>query len=108
MHNYDYLSDSAFLKKVDLMRVKEQYVKIIALDWDERPIAEIQGSATSGNISLDGKAAMRRTCSLGMQIPNENYSNVTDVNNLFSINRKIFIEIGIKNTTNEYTEYPII
>ena len=106
--NYEYMQDLEFLFKINSLNLKEQYVKIIALDWDERPIAEIQGSATSGNISLDGKAAMRRTCSLGMQIPNENYSNVTDVNNLFSINIKIFIEIGIKNTTNEYTEYPII
>lgn len=106
--SYEYMQDLDFLFKINSLNLKEQYVKIIALDWNERPITEIQGSATSGNISLDGKAAMRRTCSLGMQIPHENYSHVTDVNNLFSINRKIFIELGIKNTTNEYCEYPII
>ena len=51
---------------------------------------------------------MRRSCSLGIQVPKDNYSHITNVDNLFSINKKIFIELGIKNTTNEYLEYPII
>ena len=100
--SYEYMQDLDFLFKINNLNLKEQYVKIIALDWNERPITEIQGSATSGSISLDGKAAMRRTCSLGMQIPHENYSHVTDVNNLFSINRKILEDIQFELRQNKY------
>lgn len=51
---------------------------------------------------------MRRTCNLSMHVPNENLSNITNINNLFSLNKKAYLEIGIKNTTNQYTQYPIL
>jgi hypothetical protein len=39
----------------------------------------------------------------------QDYNNViTNVNNLISINKKLFLEIGIKNITDKYTEYPIL
>ena len=63
---------------------------------------------TGGSINVDGKSAMRRTCNLSMYVPNENIANITNINNLFSINRKIFLEIGFKNTTTQYTQYDII
>lgn len=107
-NNYEYLQDLDFLLQIDTLPIKEQYIKLIALDWEENPIQEIHGFATSGSINLDGDAAMRRTCSLGIQIPAENYSRATNVNNLFSINKKVYIEVGIKNTTNKYQEYSII
>ena len=59
--NYEYMQDSDFLFKIDCLQTRTQYVKIIILDWDERPIQEIQGMTTSGSINLDGKSAMRRT-----------------------------------------------
>lgn len=105
---YEYMQDLDFLFKIANLPVKEQYVKIIALDWDERPLAEIQGTATSGSLNLDGKAAMRRTCTLGIHVAHESYSKVTEVYSLFSINRKVFIEMGIKNTSGEYNNHPII
>lgn len=106
--NYEYMQDSDFLFKIDCLQTRTQYVKIIILDWNERPIQEIQGMTTSGSINLDGKSAMRRTCNLSMFVPNENLSNITNINNLFSLNKKAYLEIGIKNTTNQYTQYPII
>ena len=51
---------------------------------------------------------MRRSCNLQAFIPNEELSNITNVNNLFSINKKIYLEIGFKNTTEYYKEYPIL
>lgn len=107
-NNYEYMQDLKFLMTIDTLPIKEQYIKLIALDWKENPIQEIQGFATSGSINLDGKAAMRRTCSLGVQVPTEEFSKITNADNLFSINKKIYIEMGIKNTTNQYTDYPII
>lgn len=106
--NYPYLQDSDFLFKVDTLQLQEQYVKITLLNWNEQPIQEIQGLVTGGNLNLDGKSAMRRNGSISIHIPNEELSNVTNVNNLFSINKKIFLETGVKNTTTQYLEYPII
>ena len=106
--NYEYMQDSDFLFKIDCLQTKTQYIKIIVLDWYERPVQEIQGITTGGSINLDGKSAMRRTCNLSMFVANENLSNITNINNLFSLNKKVFLEIGIKNTTNQYLEYPII
>lgn len=106
--NYEYLQDSAFLFKIASLQSKTQYVKITLLDWEERPIQEIQGMTTGGSVNVDGKSAMRRTCNLSMYVPNENIANITNINSLFSINRKIFLEIGFKNTTTQYTQYDII
>lgn len=106
--NYEYMQDSDFLFKIDCLQTRTQYVKIIILDWQERPIQEIQGLTTGGSINLDGKSAMRRTCNLSMFVLNENLSKVTNINNLFSLNKKAYLEIGIKNTTNQYIQYPII
>ena len=106
--NYKYLQDSTFLSKVDNLQIKTQYVKITILDWLENPIQEVQGIVTGGNGNLDGKSAMRRSATLTVQIPNEELSNVTNVNNLFSINKKVYLEIGYKNTTGQYMDYPII
>lgn len=106
--NYPYLQDADFLVKIDNLQIQEQYVKITLLNWNEEPIQEVQGLATGGNLNLDGKSGMRRNGSVSIHIPNEALSEVTNVNNLFSINKKIFLEIGVKNTTAEYTEFPII
>ena len=106
--NYPYLQDADFLVKIDNLQIQEQYVKITLLNWDEEPIQEVQGLATGGSLNLDGKSGMRRNGSVSIYIPNETLSEVTNVNNLFSINKKIFLEIGIKNTTTEYKEFPII
>lgn len=104
---YPYLKDYNFLLTIDQQNIQEQYAKIILLKWDEEPIQEIQGLITSGTINLDGKSAVRRTCPLSVVLKNDEY-NITNVENLFSINKKVKIEIGIKNTTNKYKEYPII
>lgn len=106
--NYKYLQDSAFLAEIDNLQVKTQFVKITLLDWLENPIQEIQGLITGGSGNLDGNSAMRRSANLTVQIPNEELANITNVNNLFSINKKIYLEIGYKNQTGKYTEYPII
>ena len=106
--NYEYMQDSNFLFKIDCLQTKTQYIKIVILDWYERPVQEIQGIATGGNINLDGKSSMRRTCNLSMFIANEQLANVTNIDNLFSLNKKAYLEIGFKNTTDQYTQYPII
>jgi len=98
---YEYLKNSAFLKKIDEMPLKEQFVKIIVLDFLENPITEIQGKVTSGSINLNGSSAVRRTANLSMVADDAN-NDVRSVNNLLSINKKIKLEIGFTNMTSDY------
>lgn len=106
-YDYPYLKDKVFLKKVDNLRIREQYVKITALTFDEHPIQAIEGIVTNGSINVDGASAVRRTCNFTM-IADGISSNVLEVENVISINKKISVEIGIKNTLSKYTEYPIL
>lgn len=105
---YSYLKDSQFLAALDKEHLKEQYAKITVLDWLENPIKEIQGIVTGGNINIDGKSNVRRTCNLSVFVSEDDYGRVTETDNLFSINKKVYLEIGIANTTSQYAEYPII
>lgn len=104
---YDYLNDMDFLIKLDKARLKTQYVKIILLSFDkENTIGEIQGSISSGSISVNGSSAVRRTINLSMLADIEN-SDIEDVNldKTITINKKIKIEIGLKNPFRSYENY---
>ena len=107
-HNYPYLTDFNFLKSVDEMHIKEQYAKITILNWNESPIQEIQGIVTGGNINLDGKSNMRRSCNLSVYVDTNFKTDVTDIDNLFSLNKKMYLEIGYKNITDKYKEYDML
>lgn len=116
---YPYLNDSYnntfselteksnFLAEIDSFINQKQYVKITLLNWSEEPLREIAGELTSGTISKDGSSAVRRTCTLSASVSAGEY-NVEDSKMDFAINKKIFIEIGIKNYTDKYPEYPIL
>ena len=107
MIKYNYLNDSTFLKELDTMRIKEQYIKITVLDFHERPGQEIQGKIISGNINLDGRSAIRRTCNLTM-IADAISNNLTSINStILSMNKKIRLEIGFLNKTYKYKEHDI-
>ena len=106
--SYPYLKDSSFLQMFDKERLKEQYVKITVLNFsDEKPIQSIEGLVTAGNVNISGDSALRRTMSITVVADNEN-NDLTNVNNLFSINKKVKVELGLVNTTKYYTDYPII
>lgn len=107
MKNYPYLKDSTFLKNFDAIKNKEQYVKITVLDFYEKPIQSIEGKVTGGNLNLDGQSSVRRTCNLNM-VALDYENDLTNINNLLSINKKIDLEIGLLNKTEYYTEFPIL
>lgn len=102
---YEYSNDKSFLELVDNEYLKEQFVKITILDWEEKPIQEVQGIVTGGNLNLDGNSNVRRTVNLSCYIDKEENANITSLDNLFSINKKMYLEIGYTNTTNQYTKY---
>jgi len=58
------LLDKDFLIKLDQWRHKTIYVRLISLNVDEDPIAEITGNVLSGSINVDGSSSVRRTCNI--------------------------------------------
>lgn len=116
---YPYLQDSyietesgalekrEFLAQLDTFINQKRYARLTLLNWKEEPLKEIQGEIVSGNISKDGSSSVRATCSLTTSVDTTSYT-VGDANMDFAENKKIFIEIGIKNYTKEYPQYPIL
>lgn len=120
---YEYLKDKAFLKRFDQQRHKEQYVRISILDFrTEDTIAAIEGVTTSGSINVSGTSSMRRTANLSLSVHPDgiynyvnksyvSYHNITEVQNLVSMNKKVRIETGFKNSLaaqGYYSNYSII
>lgn len=102
---FEYLNDMDFLTQLDKLHMRVQYAKIILLSFkDEEPIKEIQGSITSGNLSVNGSSAIRRTINLDMLASIDN-SNLEDIDNEISINKKIKVLIGYDNPLKSYKNY---
>lgn len=85
------------LLKIDNMKIKESLIKITLLDFLENPIKEIQGKITSGSLNIDGSSAVRRTANLTVLIDEGEDYQLNFLQRDISINKKIKIEIGLKN-----------
>ena len=96
-----------FLALLDNFVNQRQYINMTLLDWEERPIKEIDGVISSGSITKDGSSSVRRTASLSCSVDGGSY-NVDEMQMDFALNKKIFIEIGIKNDTDQYPDWPIL
>lgn len=108
INNYKYLKDISFLEKIYSSKIAEHYAKVIVLNWKEEPIQEIQGRVVTGSLNIDGSSAMRRTCNITFYAESLKDSNIFNIENSVSINKKIYLEIGLTNTTLKYPDYPII
>ena len=89
--------DKDFLKKLDLDHDKVIYVKLVVLDKEEQPISSIEGRVSQGSISITGTSAVRRTCNLTF-LAEETENDLTDIDNLLSIEKRVAIYVGQKNT----------
>lgn len=90
------LLDKEFLLKLDKNQHKENYVKIIALDFNEQPIETIEGVATGGTINVSGSSAIRRTCNLTLE-PED-----MDVHEYYwGKNTKFKVYVGLRNNIDE-------
>ena len=101
---YGYLTDYEFLKSIDFLNIQTTFVRINILNKKDLLVAGIEGRATGGNINLNGSSAVRRTGSLTMVADEDTY-RITDVQNLISINKRIEVEIGIKNLLKQAGSY---
>ena len=80
----DYLNDKIFLRELDEMSEKEQYISIIVLDQNEYELEEIQGYVTSGGtLSINGDSSVSRTCTLNM-IADDKYTVIGSMNFSYS------------------------
>lgn len=93
----DFQQDTAFLAKVNQNKVKEYWAAIMILDFQtEKPLARIEGKVVGGNISIAAKSTTRRTGSLNL-VFDSTTKNITNVNNLIAIDKKVAISIGMTN-----------
>lgn len=63
---------------------------------NEIPIREIQGRVSSGSLTIDGSSSVRRAGNITF-LAEEEENDLTDVDNLLSMNKKIKILVGIEN-----------
>lgn len=96
MREISILKDAAFLKKLDVENIRVQYVKIIVLDKNEKPLRAIEGRVSTGSISINGKSAVRRAGSFTF-LAEETKNDLTDIDNLLSMNKRIKILVGLEN-----------
>ena len=101
---YPYLNNNTFLKQLTNLHIKEYFVKITVLSWIEQPIEDIEGRVISANINIDGQSIIRRTATLSVAV-DDLINNITNVENLLSINKKVNLQIGFLNTTQQYQNY---
>ena len=101
---FDYLNDMDFLIALDKLNIKTHYAKIILLSFDEKPIREIQGNITAGSLSVNGSSSVRRTINLTM-LANENNSDIENIDNEISINKKVKVFVGYNNPLKSYANY---
>lgn len=89
------------LDLIDQMPFRTLFAKLELLDWQERPIKEIQGFLTNGSISINGNSTVRRTCSFTFSALNEE-----QLGHLIKLNTKFKLFIGLKNQLpKKYKEY---
>lgn len=98
-----YINDTKFLKQLDKMHNRTTHVRITALSMKDMPMETIEGRVTGGSINIDGKSAIRRSCSLSL-LAEKNDTIVTDI--YWCYNTKFKLEIGLTNNVN--TQYPDI
>lgn len=102
---YDYLNDQIFLNLLDKLKIRVSHLKLTLLDFQERPIREISGTASgNGTLNINGESANRRTISFNMLAPEET-NNLTNLDNIISLNKKFKVAIGIENPLTQYKHY---
>lgn len=95
------LYNEDFLYKLYNSNIQTKYAKIITLNWQEEPIAEIQGLVTGGSCNVDGNSAIRTTISLNMLTKTADVKEYT-----IMLKTKVKIDIGLENNIDK--KYPSI
>ena len=90
------IEDKNRLDRLDRQKNIFYYARVVILDKDENPIQTVEGRVQPGSsISINGSSSVRRTCNITL-IADEEKNDLTDMDNLLSINKKIKIYTGVK------------
>lgn len=101
----NFLLDKSFLLKLNQHRVREYLCAILVLDFEtENPIARLEGKVVSGQMNVAANSPTRKTGSLKLVFDKDTF-DITNVNNLIAINKKISISIGYVNPFYHLPEY---
>ena len=101
----NFLNDVIFLDKLDKLTNRKIHLRLTLLNFLEEPIREIAGMASgNGTININGASDTRRTISFSLLAYSEK-NNLTDIDNLISMNKKFKVRVGIENLLAEYQHY---
>lgn len=93
--------DEDVYEKLDAFHLRTQYARIELLDFNEHGVGTIEGKISTGNVSVNGSSAIRRTINLTM-IADARNSSVESIENEISINRKVRVFVGMDNPIEGY------
>ena len=94
------LYNPIFLEKLYKEQTQQKYAKIYLLDWNERPIKNLEGEITNGTISIDGDSSIRTTINLSMVSKTIDFTKYN-----IALQSKIRIDLGLKNNIdNNYSD----
>lgn len=92
-----FLNDKTFMLKVNQYKVREYSAAIMVLDFEtENPISRLEGKVVSGNMNIAANSPVRKTCSLTV-VFDDLTKEITNINNLIAVNKKISLSIGFNN-----------
>lgn len=94
--------DEDFLSEIVSQSNREIFARIIALDINELPLEYIEGKVTNGNVNIDGKSNVRRTCSVTLVTNNININDY-----YWGLKTKFKLFIGLKNNLTDRFKYVI-
>ena len=79
-------------EQIDNMPIRELYVKLELLNWQEQNIKEIQGVLTGGNVNVNGDSSVRRTCTFNFVSADDK-----EIEQYIQLNTKFRLFVGLKN-----------
>lgn len=100
----DFMQDKTFLLKLNEYPIKRYIARILILDFEtETPVTQFEGKITNGSITYSSSPT-RKTGSLSI-IFDDQTKNLTSIDNLIAIDKKISISIGIENPFRDDPQY---
>ena len=102
---YPYLQDSQFLQDLTLRKNKTLLCRVILLDLEEEPIANIEGRVQDGTLQVDGSSSIRRQGNISFVLGFYEKDKI-DIKQMIKTGNKIALEIGyVNNYKQDYPQY---
>lgn len=80
--------------RIHTQSIRKQYVKVMILDFNLKPIMELQGYTNGGSYNITNNSAVRRSCSVSMTLTDDRL--LPNSNSYFWVDRKFQLYMGIE------------